>query len=89
MTATDALRRKALAVIREGRLTVLMAECRKASDVVDGVVARVESSRHGSGPYVVDLLEDGQWVCTCRATEVCPHIAAAQIVTGHAAAVTP
>ena len=87
MTAPDPLRRKALAVIREGRLTVLMAS--HVVHVVDGVVARVESSRVGSGPYVVDLLEDGQWVCTCRATEVCPHIAAAQIVTGHAAAVTP
>ena len=88
MTDTDALRRKALAVIREGRLTVLLAECSKASHVVDGVVARVESSRAGAGPHFVDLLEDGQWVCTCPAAEVCPHIAAAQIVTGHATAVT-
>ena len=86
MTATDALRRKALAVIREGRLTVLMVS--HVAYVVDGVVARVESSRPGSGPYVVDWLDDGRWVCTCRATEVCPHIAAAQIVTGRAAAVT-
>ena len=84
MTAPDPLRRKALTIIREGRLTVLLAECRKASDVVDGVVARVTSSRPGVSSYVVDWLEDGVWVCTCRATEVCPHIAATQIVTGHA-----
>ena len=84
MTAPDPLRRKALTIIREGRLTILMAECREVLSVVGGVVARVESSRPSAGPYVVDLLEDDQWVCTCRATEVCPHIAAAQIVTGHA-----
>ena len=84
MTAPDPLRRKALTIIREGRLTVLMAESRQASRVVEGVVARVESPRPGAGPYVVDLLDNGQWVCTCPGTEVCPHIAAAQIVTGHA-----
>ena len=84
MTAPDPLRRKALTIIREGRLTVLWVECRKVSHVVDNVMARVQSSRSGVSPYAVDLLEGGQWVCTCRVTEVCPHIAAAQIVTGHA-----
>ena len=86
MTAPDPLRRKALTIIREGRLTVLMAS--HVAYVVDDVFARVESSRPGVGSYVVDLLEGGVWVCTCRATEVCPHIAATQIVTGHAATVT-
>ena len=87
MTAPDPLRRKALTIIREGRLTVLWATS-DSGDTVNSVVARVLSSRPGVGPYVVDLLEGDVWVCTCRATEVCPHIAATQIVTGHAAAVT-
>ena len=84
MTAADPLRRKALTIIREGRLTVLMAECPNSSHVVDGAVVRVQSSRLGVSPYIVDLLEDGVWGCTCRAAGGCPHIAAAQIVTGHA-----
>ena len=86
MTAPDPLRRKALTIIREGRLSVLMVS--HVAYVVYAVVARVTSSRPGVSPYIVDLLEGGVWVCTCRATEVCPHIAATQIVTGHAATVT-
>ena len=89
MTAPDPLRRKALTIIREGRLTVLMAETRKERHVaVTTVMARVTSSRPGVGPYVVDLFEGDRWVCTCRAGKVCPHIAATQIVTGHATAGT-
>lgn len=83
---TDPLRRKALAIIREGRLTVLMAECRRISHTVDAAIVRVQSSRPSVGPYVVDLLGDGQWTCTCRAEGVCPHIRAGQLVTGHAPA---
>ena len=83
MTAPDPLLRKALTILREGRLTVLTAK-HTDDGWVDGVAARVKSSRPNVGPYVVDLLWSGKWVCTCRATEVCPHIAAAQIVTGHA-----
>ena len=85
MTATDPLRRKALAIIREGRLTVLMVTSGSDALVVD-VVAQVLSSRPGVSPYAVDLLSDGAWVCTCRADGVCPHIRAAQLVTGHAPA---
>ena len=92
MTAPDPLRRKALTILREGRLTVLTAK-HTDDGWVGGVVARVKSSRPGVGPYFVDLLWSGQWVCTCPAgrgrqwsvpIEVCPHIAAVQIVTGHA-----
>ena len=97
MTATDAeqtaahfLRRKALAIIREERLTVLGAACRlgrsgEQDAVVDMLTVRVLSSRASIRPYVVDLLY-GRWTCTCRATAVCPHIRAAQLVTGHAPA---
>lgn len=80
---TPELRRKALAVLREGRLTILHATCRKTAHDVDEVIARVRSSRQGGPNYAIDFL-DGTWTCTCRAGSDCPHIAAAQIVTGHA-----
>ena len=85
---TDPLRRKALTIIREGRLTVLMAGSWMKSNTVNAAIVQVQSSRPGVGPYVVDLLGvgDGQWTCTCRADAVCPHIRAAQLVTGHAPA---
>ena len=86
MTDTDPLRRKALAIIREGRLTVLTAGSWMKSSTVNAAIAQVQSSRPGVGPYVVDLLGDGQWTCTCWADVVCPHIRAAQLVTGHAPA---
>ena len=80
---TDPLRRKALAIIREGRLKVLRAECRRVSHIVDAAMIRVLSSRPGVPAYIVDLLDGSQWVCTCRDSAVCPHIRAAQLVTGH------
>ena len=90
MTATDAeqtaahfLRRKALAILREERLTIIMVECHSDRNAVDTVIAQVKSSRSSGGLYRVDLLENKQWTCTCRADAVCPHIRAAQIVTGH------
>ena len=97
MTATDAeqtaahfLRRKALAIIREERLTILVAKCHGDLHVADVVTARVQSSRLGNGRllHAVDfnLLGNGRWTCTCRADGVCPHIWAAQLVTGHAPA---
>lgn len=81
---TAALRPRALAVLRTGRLTVLKADCRKDAHVVDEVIARVQSSRDGGSAYAVDYL-DGVWTCTCRAEAECPHIAAVRLVTGHAA----
>jgi hypothetical protein len=78
------LRPKALAVVHEGRLAVLHADCRKQAHVVDEVIAKVASSRQGGPTYCVDYL-DGIWTCTCRAEGDCPHIAAVQLVTGHAA----
>jgi len=83
VTETDPLRRKALAIIREGRLTVLATWCNWVDCVVDSAVVRVQSSRPGVSPYIVDLLADDEWTCTCRDSAVCPHIRAAQLVTGH------
>lgn len=80
---TPDLRRKALAVLRTGRLTVLHSTCRKTAHEVDEVIARVQSSRDGGPAYCVDFL-DGAWTCTCRAGGDCPHVAAVQLVTGHA-----
>lgn len=75
------LRRKALSILREGRLTVLNAVNDPDTLAVFAVTARVEGHR---GTYAVDLV-DGEWVCTCRDGErPCGHIAAAQLVTGHA-----
>jgi hypothetical protein len=78
------LRPKALAVIRSGRLTVMHTNCRKQAHVIDEVIAKVQSSRQGGPTYAIDYL-DGIWDCTCRAEGECAHIAAVQLVTGHAA----
>jgi hypothetical protein len=87
MTTSTAspLRSKALSVLREGRLTVLRADCVKQSHVVDQVIARVRSSRQGGPAYAVDFL-DGVWDCTCTRPAPCAHVAAVQLVTGHAGA---
>ena len=87
---TDPLRRKALAIIREGRLTVLGAACRlgrsgEKDAVVDTLTVRVQSLRFGFNPYIVDLLY-GRWTCTCIAVGLCKHIRASQLITGHASA---
>jgi hypothetical protein len=82
MTLATPLRPKALAVLREGRLTMLRVECRNTAHEVDEVIARVQSSREGGPAYAVDL-SFGQWTCTCRRDEPCAHIAAVQLVTGH------
>lgn len=79
----NALRPKALSVLREGRLTLLRVDCVKSSHEVDQVIARVQSSRQGGPAYCVDFL-DGVWTCTCRLGGGCGHVAAVQLVTGHA-----
>lgn len=81
-THDEVLRRRALAILRESRCTVLHATCRKVAHIVDEVIARVQSSREGGPAYCVDLL-DGLWTCTCRAGGDCPHVTAVQMVTGH------
>jgi len=77
----DPQRSKALAVIREGRLTLLHVACRQVAHEVDEVIARVQSSRQGGPAYAVDLA-GMQWSCTCRAGRGCPHIVAVRLVTG-------
>jgi hypothetical protein len=83
---TPDLRKKALAVLREGRLQLLHVTCRRTAHDVDEVIARVRSSRDGGPAYAVDFL-DGAWTCTCRDGGGCAHVAAAQLVTGDASAV--
>lgn len=83
MPPTDATRRKALSILREGRCTVLVARSDERLRVHTAVV-RVQGNR---GVYVVDL-KDGGWTCTCdrgMAGVRCGHIAAAQLITGHGA----
>lgn len=76
------LRAKALAVLRTGRLSVISAKAEPGNVVVD-VTAAVQSSRIGGLTYAVDY-SFGSWSCTCREQYGCAHIAAAQLVTGHA-----
>ena len=82
VAAPPQLRSKALAVLREGRLTVLHARHHGHQLSPHEVVARVKSSR-GERVYAVDLL-DGAWDCTCGNEAPCAHIAAAQLVAGTA-----
>lgn len=82
MPPTDAVRRKALSILREGRCTVLVARSDDRLQVHTAVV-RVQGNR---GVYVVDL-KAGEWTCTCdrnMAGVRCGHIHAAQLITGHA-----
>lgn len=73
----DARRRKALSILREGRLTVVLTRSDMSRLVPYEVVAQVRGHR---GMYAVDLL-DGEWGCTCRDEQPCGHILAAQLVT--------
>ncbi len=78
----DARRRKALSILREGRLTVVLARSDMAKLVPYEVVAQVRGYR---GTYAVDL-HGGEWGCTCRDEQPCGHVAAAGLVTGAATA---
>jgi len=78
------LRRRALACLREGRVTILNAEAGEGGPAV--VLAAVQSSRIGGPRYAVDLMPRDGWSCTCDQRD-CPHIAAVQIVAGQAARV--
>jgi hypothetical protein len=86
MSAADPVRAKALACLREARVTVmavkLSAEWRPVL-----VMARVKSSRDNVRPYRVRF-SAGQWTCTCdsRVSDgACPHIHAVSLVTTAAA----
>lgn len=78
------LRSKALTVLRSGRLTVIRTAS-TADNTVAEFTAKVQSSREGGATYAVDLAF-GRWSCTCGSHDICAHIAAAQLVTGHAPA---
>lgn len=77
----DPLRSKALACLREGRVTVYGVGCDAKWRIVS-VVARVRSSqdRH---PYLTRF-SNGNWSCDCRDGQrdlPCPHVVAVALVT--------
>jgi len=78
------VRSRALACLREGRVTILLAE--PSDDGPAVVLAAVGSSRTGGPTYAVDFTPRNGWTCTCNRPD-CPHVAAVQIVTGQAARV--
>lgn len=84
--ATDPMRSKALACLRELRVNILRV--RVGDDWrPEAVFARVRSSQ-GRHHYRVQF-RDGQWTCTCTAgvrSESCPHALAVQFVTTESAA---
>lgn len=77
----DPLRSRALACLREGRVTVLRVTVNDAWRPVV-VFARVLSSRDRH-PYRVQL-RAGTWTCTCREglrDQPCAHVTAVALVT--------
>lgn len=84
----DPLRTKALAALREGRVTIIEADPDDDQKRPGSVVARVETSRPNSHRYyVVDRSSGARWACTCDAWQSgmpCAHVAAVQLVTGGA-----
>jgi uncharacterized Zn finger protein len=85
--STD-LRTRALPILREGRACIVRAEPGQViTDPAWSVIALVTSSRTPDLRYVVDF-DAGEWACTCGAGITtpgpCAHVAAIQLVTGHA-----
>ena len=81
------LRAKALACLRDGRVTVTKAHgAYGGAPGPQRVEAKVASSRPEHPAHVVDRWDGGEWSCTCpahaRSGLPCPHIAAVQLVTG-------
>jgi hypothetical protein len=78
------LRSKALGVLRAGRVTLLFVRSDNDTQQVVEALAKVKSSRPGDRFYATEYI-DGVWACTCG-RDGCPHVAALQLVTGHAPA---
>ena len=80
--AASTLRPKALAILREGRLTVISAETPPYLDAPAEAIVTVKSSRPGGPTYVVDVDRHVPgFSCTCG-SEPCAHAAAARLVLG-------
>ena len=79
--SADPVRAKALAILREQRLTLLHVACRKLADVPDEAIGRVQSSREGGATYAIDMF-DGAFTCTCKHGGDCAHALAVQLVVG-------
>lgn len=78
------VRTKALAVLREGRVTICHARSDDCKSPPFELVARVTASQPGNGPWTVDML-DGWWSCSCPAPNGtdCKHVAAVAMVCGY------
>lgn len=84
--ADSGVRSRALAALRDGRVTITLARSATPSGPPEAVCAFVDSSRGNGLRYVVDLMA-GAWHCTCGITVVeCVHVAAVQLVVGHESA---
>lgn len=83
----DPMRSRALAILREGRCTVLASDWTSPMVTAVRVIAVVRSSRDRNRLYAVDYPSGGGgWSCTCWAgqrDESCPHVLAVRYVTGH------
>ena len=76
------IRPSALAALRDGRVTVGIAQVAAGTSAPPyTVTAKVLSSRMDGTHYWVRL-KHGEWSCTCT-TPLCAHLAAVQLVTGH------
>lgn len=76
MTDDKDLRKRALAAIREGRVTLTTVAAPRR------VIANVKGY---TGLHTIDLAE-GRWRCTCQewvSSNRCPHILAVRLVTDH------
>lgn len=82
------IRTAALDALRNGRVTVLMADravLGVSTEPPARVMAVVASSREDRRvPYLISL-RAGDWTCTCQRPD-CAHIASVQLVTGHPSA---
>lgn len=81
MPTADPLRSRALACLREGRVTVLAVGVDKQWQPIR-VLARVRSSRDDH-LYRIRRIA-GTWSCTCREglrEQPCPHVRAVAMVT--------
>lgn len=86
MATSDPVRARALAALREGRVTVLGVKLDEQWRPVH-VLATVRSSRENVRPHRVRFVA-GRWSCTCPESTVadgvtrsCPHSAAVALVT--------
>lgn len=87
MADAKTARSAALGVLRAGRVCVVWAHGDRASPPYE-VMAVVAPSAPGRPTYVVDLMPDVGWCCTCprwfgATPRGCKHVAAVCMITGY------